>query len=90
MPPSEVCDDATFLRRVTLDIAGRTPTLEETKAFLASKEPTKRDKWIDSLLDSGDYADFFASKWAALLRNKRGAATHIRGNYAFHDWGDAP
>ena len=86
MPPSEVCDDATFLRRVTLDIAGRTPTLEETKAFLASKEPTKRDKWIDSLLDSGDYADFFASKWAALLRNKRGAATHLRGNYAFHDW----
>src|SRR5688572_31091898 len=35
MPPSEACDDATFLRRVTLDVAGRLPTTEETKRFLA-------------------------------------------------------
>src|ERR1051325_10201657 len=34
MPPSDSCDDATFLRRVTLDIAGRLPTLDESKHFL--------------------------------------------------------
>ncbi|MBI4662837.1 MAG: DUF1549 domain-containing protein [Verrucomicrobia bacterium] len=86
MPPSEVCDDATFLRRVTIDIAGRIPTPEETKRFLEDKSPGKRDQWIDFLLDSPDYADYFANKWSALLRNKRGAPTHTRGTYAFHAW----
>ena len=35
LPPSERCDDGTFLRRVTVDIAGRLPSLEESQAFLA-------------------------------------------------------
>ena len=86
MPPSEICDDATFIRRTCVDIAGRLPFAEETKKFLADQDPAKRDKWIDSLLDSTDYADYFANKWSALLRNKRGAPTHTRGTYAFYDW----
>ena len=52
VPPSPVCDDATFLRRVSVDIAGRLPTLEETRAFLADQDPAKRDRAIDRLLDS--------------------------------------
>ena len=47
MPPSPVCDDATFLRRVTVDIAGRLPTPEEAKKFLADTIADKRDKLID-------------------------------------------
>jgi hypothetical protein len=86
MPPSEVCDDPTFVRRVTLDIAGRLPTPAETTAFLADADPAKRDRLIDRLLDSPDYADYFANKWSALLRNKRVNPTDVRGNYAFHDW----
>lgn len=86
MPPSEQCDDATFLRRVSIDIAGRLPTLEETTRFLADPDPSKRDRWIDSLLDSPGYAEYFANKWSALLRNKRTAPTHIYGTYAFHAW----
>jgi hypothetical protein len=86
MPPSPVCDDATFLRRATLDIAGRTPTSAEVEKFLADKSADKRDKWIDQLLDSSDYADYFANKWAALLRNKRVQPTHTRGTYAFYNW----
>ncbi len=86
MPPSEVCDDATFVRRSAVDIAGRLPTPAETKKFLSDTAPDKRDQWIDSLLESQDYADYFANKWSGLLRNKRGDAMHARGTYAFHDW----
>src|SRR5438876_1071647 len=86
MPASELCDDSTFIRRAGIDIGGRLPTAEETRKFLSDKDPAKREKWIDSLLDSTDYADYFANKWSALLRNKRGAPTHTRGTYAFYDW----
>ncbi|MCI0748504.1 MAG: DUF1549 and DUF1553 domain-containing protein [Verrucomicrobia subdivision 3 bacterium] len=86
MPPSELCDDPTFIRRVSIDVAGRLPTPDETRAFLADESPHKRDHLIDRLLASDDYADNFANKWSALLRNKRGNATHTRGTYAFHAW----
>jgi len=86
MPPSEVCDDGTFIRRVTIDIAGRLPTPEETQRFLADKGAAKRDKLIDALVDSPDYADYFANKWCALFRNRRAEATQARGTYAFHNW----
>lgn len=86
MPPSPICDDSTFLRRVTLDIAGRLPTVEESKAFAASKDPKKRDAIIDTLLASADYADYFANKWAALLRNKREDKRDITANFAFYSW----
>lgn len=86
VPPSPICDDSTFLRRASLDIAGRLPTLEETKAFIASKEPYKRDLAIEALLNSPDYADYFANKWTAILKNKRDAASDITANFAFHSW----
>jgi len=86
IPPSDECDDPTFIRRVTLDIAGRLPTPGETSSFLADTSPKKRPQLIDRLLDSGDYADYFANKWSALLRNKRTEARHARGAYGFHDW----
>ncbi len=86
MPPSALCDDATFIRRVTIDVAGRLPTPEETRAFVSDGSPHKRDHLIDRLLASGDYADHFANKWSALLRNKRTDPAHKRGTYAFHGW----
>ena len=86
VPPSPVCDDATFLRRVTLDVTGSLPTLDETAKFLAAGDADKRDKVIDDLLRSSDYADFFASKWTALLKNRRDDASDIVSNFAFHAW----
>ncbi len=86
IPASDLADDSTFLRRVTIDIAGRLPTLEETRAFLADSAANKRARWIDRLLDSPEYADYFANKWAAVLRNKRRDASYVRGTYSFHDW----
>lgn len=86
IPPSPVCDDATFLRRVSLDIAGRLPTPEEAAQFLGDSSPGKRDQVIDQLLRSPEHADFFANKWTALLKNRRDDASDITSNFAFHAW----
>jgi len=86
MPPSALSDDATFVRRVTLDVTGRMPDPARAMAFLADTDPQKRSKYIDELLASTDYADFFANKWASILRNKRRKETYIRGTFTFHDW----
>lgn len=88
LPPSKEVDDGAFLRRVTLDIAGRLPTVEETEAFLLSVDPEKRVAKIDALLASPDYADYFAGKWTAILRNKvdRGRDWVARDSHAFHAW----
>ncbi len=86
IPPSPVCDDATFLRRVSLDIAGRLPTEEEAAAFFASDDADKRDHVVDTLLRSPEYADFFANKWTAMLKNRRDDASDMTSNFAFYAW----
>ncbi|MFM8401965.1 MAG: DUF1549 domain-containing protein, partial [Pirellula sp.] len=95
IPPSGLCDDATFLRRVTLDIAGRLPTVDEVEAFRAIAVATgdnpdaiqqRRTEVVNRLLDSADYASNFASKWSAILRNNRTSEETRYGAYAFHDW----
>ena len=86
LPPSPLADDATFLRRVTLDVAGRLPTLAEAEAFLASTASTKREAIVDRLLASSDYADFFAKKWADILRNRREEPSRKPITFAFHAW----
>lgn len=86
IPPADLCDDATFLRRATLDIAGRLPTLAETEAFLQDAAPDKRDRWIDTLVASPEHADFFANKWTAMLKNRRDDASDIQSNFAFYSW----
>ena len=86
LPPSKPCDDSTFIRRVTLDIAGRIPSMEEAKNFLADTRSDKRAKLIDRLLDEPGYAHHFANKWTVLLRNKRSRYDGARVTFAFRDW----
>lgn len=83
--PSAVVDDATFQRRVTIDICGRIPTADEAKAFLADKSLDKRVKLVDKLLDSPDYPAYFALKWGSILRNSNLAGAD-RAAVAFHNW----
>jgi len=85
--PSAVCDDATFLRRVSLHLAGRIPRPEDVESFLADAAGDKREKLVQRLLASPEYADTFAQKWSALLRNKRrGQKDRIPGTITFHRW----
>jgi mono/diheme cytochrome c family protein len=66
--PSPVASDAVFLRRVTLDITGRLPTLAEQDAFLASTDPDKRAKWIDELLTRPEFTEIWVMRFAELLQ----------------------
>lgn len=86
IPPSVLCDDATFIRRVTADIAGRLPTQAEVQTFLAEPSPNKRDLLVDRLVDSAGYADNFANKWSMVLRNKRRNNNDIPYTFRFHRW----
>jgi hypothetical protein len=61
-------NDATFSRRVFLDIAGTVPTPDEVRDFLEDPASDKRARLIDQLLDRPEYAEHWANKWADLLR----------------------
>jgi len=86
IPVSEICDDSTFLRRVTLDIAGRLPKIAEIEAFVSDNDINKRSATIERLLGRGEYADFFANKWVSILRNRRDKPSYRAGTFAFHRW----
>ena len=86
IPPSPVCDDATFLRRVYIDITGTLPTEDKVTAFMSDADPNKRDRLIDELIDSPEYADYFTNKWNAVLRNKKRQNEDQSGTYTFHEW----
>src|SRR5262249_2128971 len=83
--PSRTCNDATFLRRVTIDLCGRLPTAAEAIAFEEDPAADKRAKLIDRLLDSPDYPAYFALKWGSVLRNSNIAGAD-KAAVAFHHW----
>ena len=87
LPPSPACTDAEFARRAALDIAGILPAPEEVAAFERDDASDKRARWVDRLLDRPEYADLFAMKWSAILKNKRTLGRLSQpGTYAFHAW----
>lgn len=88
--PSELCDDETFLRRITLDLAARVPTVEEYAAFQSDARPDKRAAKIDQLLAGDAFADLWTALWAEQLRvmggNYAPVGTHIKAADAFYEW----
>ena len=85
--PSATADDAEFLRRISLDIAGVPPTSEEILAFVAdTTDPVaKRTAMIEKLLSSPMYVEHWTLKWSDLLLNRRKTVTE-RGVWAFRNW----
>lgn len=68
LTPNAEIDEATFLRRVYLDIIGRIPTIEEAEEFFAEPAGHRRKKLVDRLLDSEGYVSHFYGFWADILR----------------------
>ena len=85
LAPSPGADDATFLRRVTLDLGGRLPTAAATRAFLARTDPKKRRAVIDRLLASEEFSEYWTLRLAKLLRVNPGQQ-HRQGALKYHQW----
>lgn len=85
IPPSDLASDSEFLRRAYIDTAGLTPTVEEAKAFLDDKDPNKRAKVIDNLLNRPEFVDYWTLKWSDLLRNNQ-VVKQDKGLQVFYRW----
>ncbi len=84
---SELCDDAEFLRRVSLDLIGLPPTAEQVRAFLKDGTATrvKREVLIDELIGSEDYVVHWGNRWADLLQ-VNGKFLGKEGAAGFRQW----
>ena len=85
LPMSPAADDATFLRRVTLDLTGRLPTPEVVTAFLADNRTNKREMLVNTLLGSDEFNEYWTLQLAKLLRigaKERNA----QGASVYHQW----
>jgi hypothetical protein len=83
--PSELCSDQEFIRRATMDLCGVLPTPDETKKFLDSKDPQKRAKLVDELLERSEYADLWTLKWSDVFRSSR-KTIQQKGTHVFQKW----
>ena len=83
--PAQVCSDSDFLRRAHLDIIGTLPTAIEARRFLSSTDADRRAKLVDSLLQRSEFADYWALKWADLLRVDRLKLGHKQA-YEYYRW----
>jgi hypothetical protein len=83
--PAGLCDDATFLRRACLDANGRLPTPEKVRAFLVDNRTDKRERLVSALLESPEFAEWWAMKWTDRLGcNERFVGKW--GAIKFHSW----
>lgn len=77
--PAPPADDANFIRRVTLDLAGRIPAASEVQSYVQSSEPDKKAKLVDRLLASPDFAYHQRNEFDVLLMVGK-------GNNEWRDW----
>ena len=85
--PSGLCDDSTFLRRVSIDLIGLPPTPEQVRAFISDKTPTqiKRAKMVDALMRTREFDERWTNKWADLLDCNSKYLGEV-GVYKFRNW----
>ena len=73
-PVAPAASDSEFIRRLTLDLWGRIPTAGEARAFLADKDAKKREKLIDRLLKSPNFARRMEEAFTVMLLERHAGA----------------
>ncbi len=91
MIPAETCDDAEFLRRISLDLSGTLPAPHEVESFLKDTSPNKRSKKIDELLETPGYAAWWTTKLCDFTQNNYDDLVNVspvreRPSQEWYDW----
>ena len=84
--PSELCTDAEFIRRVSLDVCGKLPTSVETETFIADPDPNKREKLVDKLLAHKEFVELWVMKWSELLEMRSSLAVSYKATLLYYNW----
>ncbi len=84
--PSELCSDEEFLRRAYLDVVGTLPTVEQFHAFTSEKDPKKREKLIDELLNRKEFVELWVMKWAELLQVRTTRQISYKPMLRYYNW----
>jgi hypothetical protein len=74
-PPA---DDATFIRRASLDIGGKIPAVADLHEFLGDSSPDKRQKLVERLLDSPAYVAHFSNVWRSVMLPEADSNLEVR------------
>lgn len=86
LPVSPLVDDVTFVRRATLDLTGRLPTPDRVRGILALPEPLDRAEFLDELLTSEAFTEYWTLQFAKLLRLRVPRGADAAGAKAYHRW----
>lgn len=68
LSPSEMAEKSTLIRRLSLDLIGLPPTVEETNQFVNDNDPAAYEKLVDRLLNSKHFGERWAAVWLDLAR----------------------
>ena len=89
LKPNPEADKPTLIRRVTFDLTGLPPTIQEVDDFLADKSPSAYEKLVDRLLASPHYGERMAQNWLDLARYADTSGYHfdgVRFMWLWRDW----
>ncbi len=75
--PAPLADDAEFMRRVYLDLAGRIPAVSEAREFLEDQRPDKRTQLVEALLDSPASVRNMTTVWRNALIPQAGRSRNF-------------
>lgn len=84
--PSGLSSDEEFLRRVCLDLTGTPPPAGRVREFLDSKDPQKRDKLIETLLNTPEYVDYWSFRFGDLFRYHARATQLLKDTQLYGEW----
>jgi hypothetical protein len=84
--PSELCSDAEYIRRVSLDVCGVLPTSSESEQFIADADPAKREKLVDKLLARKEFVELWVMKWSELLQMRSSIYVSYKATLLYYNW----
>lgn len=84
--PSDLCTDAEFIRRASLDICGIVPSPERIAEFLADSRADKRALYIDEMLERKEFVEMWVMKWSELLQVRSTNQVSYKATLLYYDW----